>query len=379
MRLRTFALVGWVVVALGVPTLAFAEQQKLLVYTSMRESLLGEVKLAFGRKYPDIELEYQNGGTARLMSKLAAERDAGTVLADVLWTGDVIDFYHLKSQGALLAYRSAEITSLVNPFADYDGSFTATRLMTLGMAFNTRFVKDAPKTWQEATKATFKDAYGLANPALSGTAYMSVAMLVRAFGWSYFEALHANGAKVGKGSSVQVIEETASGDLLASLAVDSVVFEKIDKGATLALVYPAELIVIPSPIGILKGGPNNEAAKLFIDFVLSHEGQSIIASEGMLPVRPDVAVPARFNLPSVADAAKRAAKIDYLHLTAERDSIIKRFSEIMQKEVIEKPVKAEKPAQAEKLAPVEKPTKVEKVEPVERPVQVEKPEPTDKR
>lgn len=359
-RWRTFEAIGWIVAALWAPTMAFAEQQELLVYASVKESLLGELKAAFGRKYPDIKLDYQNGGAAKLMSKLAAERDAGTVLADVLWTGEVLDFHHLKSQGALLAYTPTEIKALANPFSDYDGSYTAARLATLGMVFNTRFVKEAPKSWLDAYKPGFKDAYGFANPALSGTAYMSVAMLVRAFGWSYFEALHANGAKVGKGSA-QLVEETASGDLLACLAIDAVAFERIDKGATLAMVYPAELIVIPSPIAILKGGPNNEAAKKYVDFVLSHEGQTILANEGMLPVRLDVAMPNRFNLPAVADAVKRAAKLDYAHLVAERDAIIKRFSETMQREVIERPARVEKPAK------VDRPPKVEKA--------VEKPEP----
>jgi iron(III) transport system substrate-binding protein len=332
---RLLSLLGWGVVALCASTAAWAEQQRLLVYTSMKESMVGEVKSAFAKKHPDIHLDYQNGGTAKLMARIATEREAGRLLADVLWTGDVADFYHLKSQGALLAYVPVEIKALANPFADYDGSFTAARLATLGMVFNTRFVKEAPKTWQDAYKPPFKDAYGLANPSLSGTAYLGVAMLLRAFGWSYFEALHANGAKLGKGSA-QLVEDTAAGDLLGSLAVDHVVFEKIDKGAPLALVYPAELIVIPSPIAILKGGPNNEAAKKYVDFVLSREGQAILANEGMLPVRADVTIPDRYNLPAVADAVKRAARIDYPQLMAEREAIIRRFSEIMQKEVGEK-------------------------------------------
>jgi iron(III) transport system substrate-binding protein len=335
MKSRLLVLLGWVVAALGTSAAVSAEQQKLLVYTSMKESMVSELKSAFARKYPDIQLEYQNGGAAKLMARIAAERESGKILGDVLWTGDVADFYHLKAQGALLAYTPTEIKALVNPFADYDGSFTAARLATLGMVFNTRFVKDAPKTWQDAYKPTFKDAYGVANPSLSGTAYLGVAMLVRAFGWSYFEALHANGAKLGKGSA-QLVDDTAAGDLLGSLAVDYVVFDKIDKGAPLALVYPAELIVIPSPIAILKGGHNNEAAKRYIDFVLSREGQTILANEGMVPVRADVPIPDRYNLPAVNDAAKRAAKIDYPHLMAERESIIKRFSEVMQKEAGEK-------------------------------------------
>lgn len=332
---RLWVLLGWLMASLWAAPAALAEQQKLLVYSSMKESLLGELKSAFARKHPDIHLDFQNGGAAKLMSRLAAEREAGKILADVLWTAEVADFYHLKSLDALLAYTPTEIKALANPFPDYDGSFTAARLATLGMVFNKRFVKEAPKSWQDAYKPTFKDAYGLANPSLSGTAYLGVAMLLRNFGWSYFEALHANGARLGKGSA-QLVDDTAAGDLLASLAIDYVVFDKVDKGATLALVYPAELIVIPSPIAILKGGPNNEAAKIFVDFVVSRDGQAIIAGQGMLPVRTDVMIPDRFNLPAVADAVKRAAKTDYPQLMAEREAIIKRFSEIMQKEVADK-------------------------------------------
>ena len=113
--------------------------------------------------------------------------------------------------------------------------------------------------------------------------------------------------------------------------MDYVAFDKIDKGAPLAVIFPAELVVIPSPIAILKRGHNLDAAKKFVDFVLSVEGQTLLANEGLLPVRSDVAVPERYNLPKVADAVKRAAKIDYAHLLAERDATVRRFAEIMQK------------------------------------------------
>ena len=66
---------------------------------------------------------------------------------------------------------------MTNPLPDYDGSFTAVRLGTLGIAYNTRHVKEAPKTWDDLKKPAFKGAFGIANPALSGTAYMSVAVL----------------------------------------------------------------------------------------------------------------------------------------------------------------------------------------------------------
>ena len=325
---RAFTLCA-ISIVLGTASSAFA-QQKLYVYTSMKESMISEIKTSFAKKHPDIKLDYQSAGAGKLMAKIAAERESGKILADVLWTSEIPDFYQLKSQGLLLPFIPTESKALLNPLPDYDGSFTAVRLGTLGIAYNTRHIKEPPKTWDDIKKPAFKGAFGIANPALSGTAYMSVAVLSKAFGWGYFEALRGNGAKMGKGSG-QVVDDTASGDLVASLAVDYITLDKIDKGATLALVFPPEMLVIPSPIAIFKNSPNIEAAKKFVDFMLSKEGQTIVANEGTLPIRADVTVPERFKLPPVQDAIKRAMKIDYQQLMADKEANIKKFTDVMQK------------------------------------------------
>ncbi len=315
---------------LGVISISASAQQKLFVYTSMKESMVGELKTAFVKKHPDIKIDFQSAGAGKLMAKIAAERESGKIMADVLWTSEVPDFYQLKANGLLLPFIPTETKALLNPLPDYDGSFTAVRLGTLGIAYNTRKITEAPKTWADLQKPAFKGAYGIANPALSGTAYMSVAVLSKTFGWAYFEGLRANGARMGKGSG-QVIDDTASGDLLASLAVDYITLDKIEKGATLALVYPPEMLVIPSPVAIFKNSPNVEGAKKFVDFLLSKEGQTIIANEGTLPVRADVKIPERYKLPPVEEALKRAMKIDYQQIMAEKEATIKKFTDIMQK------------------------------------------------
>jgi iron(III) transport system substrate-binding protein len=325
MLARAFPLL----LALAAP-LAAGAQQKLYVYTSMKESLIGELRTAFLKRHPGIAMDYQSAGAGKLMAKIAAERESGKLLADVLWTSEVPDFYQLKEQGALDRYVPAELAACRNPLPAYDGSFTAVRLGTLGIAYNTRLVKEPPASWQDLQKPAFKGAFGIANPALSGTAYMSVSLLAKGFGWPFFEALRKNGARMGKGSG-QVVDDTASGDLLASLAVDYITLDKIDKGATLALVYPKEMLVIPSPVAIFKGSPNADAARKFVDFLLSKEGQTIIANEGTLPVRSDVPVPPRFKLPPVAEALARAIPIDYVQLMAEKEATIKRFTDVMQK------------------------------------------------
>ena len=328
MRTKLLALVIGCTLVFGAAVQAVAAE-KLIVYTSMKESLIGKLKDAFVKKHPDISMDYQSAGAGKLMAKIAAERESGTILADVIWTSEVPDFYSMKKEGILEVYVSPETKNILNPFADFDGSFTAARLGTLGIAYNTRDIKTPPANWQDMLKPEYKGAFGIANPALSGTSYMSIALLVNKFGWEYIEKLQANGAKVGKGSG-QVIDDTASGELAASLAVDYITNDKIKKGATIALVYPPEMLVVPSPVAITKGSPNTAAAKKFVDFLLSKEAQTIIASEGTLPVRADVTLPEQFKLPNPQEALKRAIPIDYQELMAKKEPNVKKFMDIMQ-------------------------------------------------
>ncbi len=313
--------------AIGLSVPAFAAE-KLIIYTSMKESLIGKLKESFVKKHPDIAVDYQSAGAGKLMAKIAAERESGKMQADILWTSEVPDFYQMNTEGLLIKYISPEVANIYNPFEGYDGSFTPIRLGTLGIAYNTRFIKEAPKSWSDLKKPEFKGAFGIADPALSGTSYMSVALLAKHFGWEFFEELKKNGSKMGKGSG-QVIDDTASGELSGSLAVDYITIDKIEKGATLSLAYPQEMLVIPSPAAILKDTQNIEAAKKFIDFLLSKEGQAIIASEGTLPVRKDVADISKL-LPATADAVQRSIKVDYPALIKEKEATIKKFTAIMQ-------------------------------------------------
>lgn len=305
-----------------------AAAEKLMVYTSMKESLIGKIRDAFVKKYPDISFDYYSAGAGKLMAKIAAERQSGKLTVDVLWHSEVPDFYQLKGQGMFEKYVSPESKNIFSPIKDPDGFFTPARLGTLGIAYNTKKVTVPPATWQDLLDPRFKNGYGIANPALSGTAFVSIAHIVNTFGWDYIEKLKSNGARVGHGSG-QVVDDTASGDLKASLAVDYIVIDKIQKGATLGFVFPKEMLVIPSPIAIFKGTPNLNAAKKFIDFLLSREGQTIIANSGTLPIRTDVPLLKGFNLVPPDEAVKRAMKLDYVKTIGEKEAIIQKFNSMM--------------------------------------------------
>ena len=109
MRFTQLSCLCAAVVAMSVSTSALAEQ-KLFVYTSMKETMIGKIKTAFAAKYPDIKLDAQSAGAGKLMAKIAAERESGKILADVLWTSEVPDFYQMKAQGLLLQQRAVRLS-----------------------------------------------------------------------------------------------------------------------------------------------------------------------------------------------------------------------------------------------------------------------------
>ena len=305
-----------------------ASTNNLVIYTSMKESLIGGIVAGFKQKYPDIEVDYQSAGAGKIMAKLDAERESGQIMADIIWTSEVPDFYKMRQEGLLEKYQPAGFEGLLNPFDDYDGSFTAARLGTLGIVINTDNVQTPPTSWEEiATGADYKNSFGIADPALSGTAYMSVALLEKQFGWDYLVRLHDNGAIKSKGSG-RVIEDTANGTLKACLGVDYITASKIDKGDPLMMVYPNELIMVPSPIAIFSQSKHMDAAKKFVDYIVTQEAQQKVADAGTVPVRGDVTMPEKYNLPAPEVALNHGIKISYTEILPHKDETIQKFSDL---------------------------------------------------
>lgn len=301
---------------------------KLVIYTSMKESLIGGIVEGFKAQNPSIEVDWQSAGAGKIMAKLEAERQSGHLMADIIWTSEVPDFYQMKNDGLLEKYQPAGFDELLNPFDDYDGSFTAARLGTLGIVININKVSTSPTNWETiATDPLYKNSFGIADPALSGTAFMSIALLEKQFGWDYIIKLHDNGATKSKGSG-RVIDDTADGVLNACLGVDYITAGKIDKGAPLKMVYPKELLMVPSPVAIFKDAEHKDAAKKFVDYLMTQEAQQKVADAGTVPVRRDVKMPERYNLPEPEDALKNGIKINYSDVLERKDDIVKKFSNL---------------------------------------------------
>ena len=300
----------------------------LVIYTSMKDSLMDALVVHFADNNPDIGVEVLIEGAGNLMIKIDEERDSGKIYADMIWTSEVPDFYYLKSQDLLAQYRPAGADNAFNPLEESDDYFFPARLGTMGIAYNTQLVTTPPTAWSDLFGETYKDGFAIANPETSGTAMMGIALLKEAFGTDFFANLKANGTVVG-GGSTSVIDSVADGSIAACLAVDYITFDKANSGSPIALAYPQEMLVIPSPAAIFKDSDNLLNAQKFADFLLSAEAQTIIAESGTLPVLDGIAVPDEYNIPAVADAKARAIDIEHSKVFEQKAQILRDVLSIM--------------------------------------------------
>jgi iron(III) transport system substrate-binding protein len=177
---------------------------------------------------------------------------------------------------------------------DKEGYYYAGRLINMVVAFNAK-ANPKPAAWKDLLNPAYKGRLGFPTPVSSGSAEAAVRTLADApgFGWDYFKQFRANGGKQIKNNSV-VQEQLSTGEMLAGVLLDFMVRGAKAKGSPIDYAWPAEgAIFIPSPIAIFKASKNPDAAKAFVDYLLSKDGQiSMVKLGDFIPVRSDVPGPA---------------------------------------------------------------------------------------
>ena len=86
--------------------------------------------------------------------------------------------------------------------------------------------------------------------------------------------------------------------------------------------------MVPSPIAILKNADHMDIAKKFVDYILTQEAQQKVADAGTVPVREDVKMPEKYNLPTPKHAIQNSIKINYMTILPHKDDTIRKFSNL---------------------------------------------------
>ncbi|WP_208591984.1 ABC transporter substrate-binding protein [Gracilibacillus suaedae] len=296
----------------------------LSFYTSQPDADAEQLVAAFNEEYPDVNVSIYRSGTEEVISKVQAEKEAGDVQADVLLVADSVTFENLKEQDMLFSYESEEYASIPEEFVDADHMYSGTKIMSTALVVNTDNVSEMPTSWNVLTEEA--DNIAMPSPLYSGAAAYNLGVLTRTdgFGWEFYESIQANNPMITQGNGA-VLKSVAAGEVDYGMVVDFIVARAELEGSPVSLVYPDEGVpVITEPIGIMKDAQNEAAAKAFVDFVLSEQGQELAAEIGYTPIREGIEAPE--GLKTIEEMDVLDADVNQLYQAREEDK--QQFSEL---------------------------------------------------
>ncbi len=255
----------------------------ITLYTSVPTAIIEELKQEFEAENPDVHLEIYRKGTSAVVEKINEEIADGQIQADLIWVANFTVGEELKEKGVLLHYTPPEAAKIPDILKDEDGYYFAGRLLIMVVAYNTDTVTEIPTGYEDLLDKRYHGRIGHDTPETSGSIlyFMGTLLQDADFGEEFFTALAENAPQIQ--TSTKTTQRIADGELDMGITIDYTVRKllKGNPGAPIDYVYPeAGVVMVPSPIAIFKDSQNIEVAKVFLRYILSKKGQTVLRDLG---------------------------------------------------------------------------------------------------
>lgn len=259
----------------------------VLIYTSMYEDIIDNVKKEISVQFPHVKIEFFQGGTGTLQSKIAAERASGKLGCDMLMVAEPSYSLELKELDLLHPYLSQNAQNLALPY-DAEGYWYPVRMLNMILAYNPDKTskENVAQSFKEfSEKQSLKGRISMPDPLKSGTALAAVSAFYDAYGETFFQKLQGQQVAVESGSAAVSKLESGEYDQIMILE-ESILKKREEEQSTLAVIYPEDgTIAIPSTIMTIKGDKsahnNVKACEAITDWFLSPAGQKAIVDGWM--------------------------------------------------------------------------------------------------
>ncbi len=249
--------------------------------------------------YPGISVEYNDMNSTEIYNRFISERAANAGSADVLWSSAMDLQMKLVADGGAMTYASPEIGH-VPAWAVWKNEAFGTTYEPIAIVYNKRLLTgdEIPQSHADMTRVLTQKQDKLKGKVTtydvekSGVGFMLITQDSKnnpAF-WDFAKALGAASPRF-QSSSGTMMERISSGEnLLGYNIFASYAVLRAKKDPSIGLVIPKDYALIMSRVMFVsKTAKNPNAAKLWLDYVLSKRGQTIIANEAELgSIRPDV-------------------------------------------------------------------------------------------
>ena len=299
---------------------------ELVVYSPHDANPLNAGVNMFLEKYPNINVTVIAAGTGELCQRMVAE--AANPQGDVLWGGGAdtlaayVDYFE--------PYVSVHDDVISESFKDADDMWIGESPLPMVIIYNKTLIDEAdvPTTWEGLCDESLKGQIAFASPAKSGSAYTQLCTMLFSQptmdeGWEMVARFIKNLDGKIQDSSGNCHKLVAAGEYAIGVTIEKSAVLYADN-PDIGFLYPESNSAVPDGVALIKGCPNEENAKLFIDFVLSEECQTAQNADwARRPVRSDVEPAGLIPLDQID-----LGNYDFAYAAANKADIVEKWNDL---------------------------------------------------
>jgi len=262
------------------------KEGKLVFYTSVETEFARSLTAAFEAKYLFIKTDIFRSTHDKILSRMNVERKTGTYTADTVSVGE-FETYHMQKMGFITPYKSPYAAAYPEGFKDPNGYWTDLYDNLIVTAYNSNRVKrdELPARYQDLLHPRWKGRMVLDQNEDRWFGNM-LYLWGEQKGMEFMQALAKQEVSIrsGRGMVTQLLGAGEYDLQIVAYWYRPHLMRK--QGAPVDWIAFEPAIVATHPISIVNRAPHLNAAKLFIDFAISDEGQRIFIQRGRESAKP---------------------------------------------------------------------------------------------
>ncbi len=270
-------------------------ERTVRVYANADAAELRPLIAAFEKAYPGIRVDYADIGSLEMYRRFIGETRGRKPSADIVWSSAMDLQVKLINDGYAQAYASPEKPALPSSAVWKNMGYGVTA-EPIGIAYNRKLVpaSQVPRTHEAleklltAKRKAFAGKVTLFDPARSnvGYLYLSEDLAITRDTRSLLSAIAAT-KPVLRAATEPMLQAVATGQqAIAYNVIGSYALERARHDPRIGVVLPRDYTIVTSRIAfIAREARHPNAARLFLDFLLSRTGQSMLSQHSLWPVR----------------------------------------------------------------------------------------------
>jgi iron(III) transport system substrate-binding protein len=258
--------------------LAAAKKEGKLLYYTVNLEQTERAALAEFKKDTGIDFDVVRLNGNRMYERVVTEFGGNQLKADLVSLSDFTLMDDIIKRKVLAAYRIPWWDRIPADLKDAGGHYYVQNRYAKVFGYNTKLLPadKAPKSWNDLLRPDLKGAVGIQKASSGGIGWTGAMLQRKVVAPDYWQKLAANKPKLYTGLT-QAAEDVARGELLVSEMLPAQGVTLIAKGAPMALAFPAEGIPASAVlVGVTAVAQNPNAAKLYVNWVLSKRGGAAI-------------------------------------------------------------------------------------------------------